>query len=143
MTHYRERFTYLRANCPRCGRGVDGELSILNPRRPHHQTEVYDCLECGYSYFRQQDKRTREDIIKYKCNLGFIPTLTQCPNCNNKMRFCSRKWEEPLQRQSWSYGLEYVCFKCYFWIVEEVRQLTLEELNQKRTYKELPPLTCF
>jgi DNA-directed RNA polymerase subunit RPC12/RpoP len=131
------------ALCPRCGRSIAGELSIPNPKELDYQKEWFACLECGYEYFRQKKQLSLKDVAKHKSQLDFISTSAQCPKCKAKMDFRSDKREYPSHKYSWGYGLEYVCFACGFWLSESVAELTLEEINQRRSHENLLPLPRF
>lgn len=138
-----KHYTYFSASCPKCGRNVDGWRSIPNPRKPCYQREGYDCLECGYQYFRQEKQLTPEDAAKHKSILGDIHTTAQCSQCGMKMNCYSSKYEIPSHKTSWIHAVDCICLKCGFWHTESISQLTLEEVNRRRTYEKLQPLPRF
>ena len=140
MTYDAKHYTYFSANCPKCGRSIDGWHSIPDPRKPYYQREGYDCLECGYTYFRQRKQLTPEDAARHKGTLGDIPTTVQCPQCGRKMNSHSSKWETPSHKTSWIHVVDYICLECGFWHTESIGQLTLEAVNRGRAHKKLPPL---
>ncbi len=140
MAYHPARDMHVSGICPRCGRGVSGWLSIPDPKT-HYRKEHHECMECGYEYFSQERQLTPEAAAKHKGNLSLVPTAARCRNCAKSMGFRSRKWDVPSRKHLWGYELEYVCFECGFWYAEGASGLTLEEVNQRRTCRNLPPLS--
>lgn len=143
MVYDAKHYTYFSASCPKCGRSVDSWRSIPNPRKPYYQREGYNCLECGYEYFRQKKQLTLEDAAKHKSILGGIHNTAQCPQCNMKIDCYSSNFTIPTHKNTWMQQVDCICLKCGFWDTESRSQLTLEETNRRRTNEKLPPLPHF
>ena len=140
MAYAPKRDTDLSGVCPRCTRKVAGCLSVPDSKT-HCVREHYECLECGYEYFSQDAQRTPEVVARHKSCLGFVATERRCPKCDQTMVFRCSKLEVGSSKYLWEYELEYVCFECGFWHTEGVNGFTLQEVNQRRTYVRLPPLS--
>ena len=135
-----ERDTELSGICPGCGRRVRGCLSVRD-RKADCVVEDYRCLECGYYYFSQDKRLSPEVVARHKGCLDFAPTERRCPKCEQRMMFRCGKLEVGSRRYLWEYELEYVCFECGSWHTESVKGFALQDVNERRTYEKLPPLS--
>jgi len=141
MIHDVKHYTYSSVNCPQCGAKVDGWRSIPNPKKLYYQKEGYLCLRCGYRYFRHEKVLTPAVLAKLEGSLGDIPDTVQCPRCRKKMNCYSGKLPNPSRSRSFKEQVDCICSGCSSWHTKSITQLTLEELNQRRTAEKLPPLS--
>lgn len=135
--------TYFSVRCPQCGKAVDGWHSMPDPKKLYYQREGYECLECGYSYFRHDRELTPEQAATLRTDLGDTYATVQCPRCRGKTNCYSRRYAVPSNKELFQNVVDRVCQECHFWHTESISQLTLKYVNRQRSCERLPPLAHF
>jgi C4-type Zn-finger protein len=143
VVHDSGHYTFFSVKCPQCGKAVDGWHSVPDPKKLYYQREAYECLECGYSYFRHDRELTSGQATKLMTGLGNPYATMQCPQCRGKMNCYSRRYDVPSQKMLFQNVADRVCQECHHWQTESISQLTLEYVNRQRSCQEVPSLAHF